>query len=627
MKAQAGSDAAREQAILEEISAERLMEYTRGIARWVRLSGTEDERRAVDYVRDLLGGFGLKTRVIEHLAYISLPGEASLEVITPEAATVECITHSMAASTPPGGLEGEVVFVGDAGAADLEGVDLNGKIALALGLAMPVKVRALEERGAAAQIHINDDQMHEMIVSTVWGSPTPETAGRLPHTPVVSVRGPDGERLVELARRGLRVRLTTRVDTGWRTIPLLLADLPAPQSDDFVLFSGHIDSWHYGAMDNGTANATMIEMARVLAPHRRHLRRGLRLAFWSGHSHGRYAGSAWYADNAWEELYERCVAHVNIDSVGGKGATILTEGLCMSEAKPLARAVIKELTGQEFEGKRASRAGDQSFWGLGIPAMFMSLSEQPAGAGQTEAAFSQLLGSASRSGGLGWWWHTPEDTIDKIDPEFLLRDARVYAAVLHRLLTDPVLPFDYAEHARELIEALAQLQQALGDRFDLSEPLRRARELERRATELNARAREVRGRAAGAGGAGAEGDAAADAAGDGDAATDGGAAVDAAGAADAAAQREAAALNHAIKRLGRLLIPLNYSQVGPYDHDPGISLPPIPALAPARELAQAEPGSDRARQLETRLVRARNYVNHTLARALRCVDEALGGAA
>ena len=86
------------------------------------------------------------------------------------------------------------------------------------------------------------------------------------------------------------------------------------------MFNGHVDSWHYGAMDNGTANATQLEVARLLAEHRDELYRGVRMAFWSGHSHGRYASSAWYADAFWHDLHERCACNVNIDSVGGKGA-------------------------------------------------------------------------------------------------------------------------------------------------------------------------------------------------------------------------------------------------------------------------------------------------------------------
>jgi Zn-dependent M28 family amino/carboxypeptidase len=118
--------------------------------------------------------------------------------------------------------------------------------------------------------------------------------------------------------------MTTRVRTGWMPIPHLVGELAGRHEDRFVLFSGHVDSWHYGAMDNGTANATMLEVARLLAGRRSALRRGIRFAFWSGHSHGRYAGSAWYADHAWRELHQRCVVHLNIDSTGARGARTTT---------------------------------------------------------------------------------------------------------------------------------------------------------------------------------------------------------------------------------------------------------------------------------------------------------------
>jgi hypothetical protein len=43
-----------------------------------------------------------------------------------------------------------------------------------------------------------------------------------------------------------------------------------------------------------------------------------------------------------------------------------------------------------------------------------------------------------RSGGLGWWY-TPDDTLDKLDPELLARDARLYATMLLRLCAEPIL--------------------------------------------------------------------------------------------------------------------------------------------------------------------------------------------
>ena len=68
---------------------------------------------------------------------------------------------------------------------------------------------------------------------------------------------------------------------------------------------------------------------------------------------------------------------------------------------------------------------------------------------------------------LGWWWHTPHDTLDKIDEANLVRDTKVYVHTLQRLLTDPVLPLDFAAHARALLAELASLRATLIERFDL----------------------------------------------------------------------------------------------------------------------------------------------------------------
>ena len=96
----------------------------------------------------------------------------------------------------------------------------------------------------------------------------------------MSILGADGDRLRLLLERGpLRVRMSTRVRTGWMPIPHLVGELAGRGEDRFLLLSGHVDAWHYGAMDNGTANATMLEVARLLAARRDALRRGIRFAF------------------------------------------------------------------------------------------------------------------------------------------------------------------------------------------------------------------------------------------------------------------------------------------------------------------------------------------------------------
>ncbi len=303
--------------IVDAVSGERLMEDTRAIASQVRLSGSAEERQAFTYIERRLRDAGLRTQMFEHDALISLPQAATLQILDVGSGEIPCITHSFGASTPPAGLKGRAVYVRDV-AGDLAG--LRGAIAVVDGLAMPTVVRKLEAAGALGIVFLNRDPVvHEMIVSTVWGSPTPAQVNQLPSVPVVSTAGTGAARLrAQLdGEHPLRCRLTASVQTEWRRLPVLTADVVGTDEETFVLLAGHVDSWHHGAMDNGGANAVMMEVGRLLARGRP--RRGLRLAFWSGHSHGRYAGSTWYVDSHWRELDAHCAVHLYIDSVGGRG--------------------------------------------------------------------------------------------------------------------------------------------------------------------------------------------------------------------------------------------------------------------------------------------------------------------
>src|SRR5256712_11535164 len=247
-----------------------------------------------------------------------------------------------------------------------------------------------------------------MIVATVWGTPAPDTAWRLRRTSCLSIRHADAERLrqllwVRLHQGAVRITLTTRVRTGWIPIPLLVAHLDGLVGDRSVRLSGHVDPGPRGAMDNAAANATMLEVARLLGGRRDRLRRGLRVAFWSGHSHGRYAGSAWYADHAWSELHRRCVLHLNADSTGARGATDYSTLHATEDAQLFAEAVVRDLTRQPARGRRISGAGDQSFWGAGGPSAVMALSGIP----RQGTGLSRTLGGRAGTPGLPSWRRPP----------------------------------------------------------------------------------------------------------------------------------------------------------------------------------------------------------------------------
>jgi len=578
--------------LIDAVSADELMDSTRAIAQWVRLSGTEDEAKAFDWIETKLKGFGLDTHRYAHPALVSWPESASLELLTDGGTqAIPCATHAFATSTPAGGLEGDLVAVGPATAENLAKADLRGKIALIDGIIAPNTNLLVEESGAAAAIWIAGGRLHERGLDPIWGTPTPETAHLLPQTPSVSVKAGEGEQIkAALAKGPLRVRLHTVVYQDWRTLPLLTADLKpsgnTPEADLFVMFSGHVDSWYYGAMDNGTANATMIEVARIMAQHRDTMRRGIRFCFWSGHSHARYAGSAWYADNFWHDLYDHCVAHVNVDSVGGNGATVLSQGNSMSEVREFVSDVIEQIAGQELAARRFGRSGDQSFWGPGIPAMLMSLSEQPAENADPLllALHHQISGGSGVGGGLGSWWHTPEDTVDKIDPDFLKRDATIYVLILNRLTSMPVLPFNYSAVVDDLGAVTRSIQEKAGEHLDLTPVTEQIAALRMAVDALNNELDALR----------TSGD----------------------------NQRQTAA-NRGLMRIGRNLIPVDYTNTGQFDHDLAVPTKPIPALQGAAELVTLDPKSAGYQYRRTRLIRERNRIVFGLKEATRAANETL----
>lgn len=384
-----------------------------------------------------------------------------------------------------------------------------------------------------------------------------------------------------------RARLVAEVDTGWREIPLLTAEIraPAPCGEQFVLLSGHVDSWHLGAMDNAGANAAMIELARVGQAAQPRLRRHLRLAFWSGHSHGRYAGSAAYVDRHWDELDRGCVVHLNVDSLGGRGATMLTRAPSTAATHRVGAEAIAAVSGQALARVPMPRAGDQSLANLGVPALFLTLSEQPdTGAQRPGGAIAGLLPGAA-GGGLGWWWHTPQDTLDKLDRGLLARDAEVYRHALLALACDPVVPLDLAAAAVDVDERLRAIAARCAQRLDLGAPLAVSEQvvaLARAAMGIVATARRrPRQRA------------------------------------------PQARLDAALLAASRPLVRLAHAEGDRFAHDPAGPHRPLLLLAPVDELLACENGSSAAHAWEVLLARRRNRV---LAE-LRLAAEALSSIA
>jgi Peptidase family M28 len=551
------------QTLCDGVDGPGMMRQLETLAQWVKLSGTEEEATSLRHIQIQLDELGFRTRLLHHDAYISLPGAST---VTLDNVTVPSITHSFSRMSADDGLTGRLAYVGAGNEADFVGHDLRGCIVLVDGIATPPVSRRATIAGAAGQLHISPhEQLHEMCISPVWGNPSSVTVEQLPGTVVCSILPGAGDPLRERVRRGEEPRVVMRaeVDTGWRKTPILQADMDAPDPDaPFILFSGHHDTWYYGVMDNGSANVSMLEVARLCASKREQWRRGLRLCFWSGHSHGRYSGSTWYVDEHWDELDQRCAVHLNVDSPGAKGADILGNVGSMAPLFALASEAILAQSGQTLSGKRMSRGADQSFNGLGLPALFGDISEPP----------------PTPIGAHCWWWHTPHDLLENIDEANQVRDTRICVHALWRLLTDRVLPLDFKAHAWDLLAELARLAADLRGRFSLADLIVAAETTRDLAGDLNARA----------------------------------------------ATADAARIDRALMHVSRALVPMDYTTGDRFTHDPALPLPTWAGLIPIRTLAAAPAGSDTARYLTVEATRARNRLLHALRRANGVLTRALG---
>ncbi|MHB8646146.1 MAG: M28 family peptidase [Thermomicrobiales bacterium] len=568
-----------ETTMLNAIDADRMMRDVEFLSTLQRHAGTEDEATAFRYIADQCRAAGIEdVREYAFDAFLSFPKQGSLRIegIGP----VKAKTRAFAISTKGEEISGEIVFVptkggtalfsGD-GSHDYDDVDVRGKIVIS-DRGRPDTILAAGRAGALCHIHYwasDEDAIHEQISTTIWGTPTPDTIGRLPFIPSLGVTRSDGLRIAAMAKAGgLRGTFSTVVETEWRRVPIVVAHIPGVLSDDFAFANGHVDSWYYGTTDNATGNAACLELARIAWQARGELARGVRVAWWTGHSQGRYAGSTWYADNFWEDLHAHAIININIDSPGARGATryeLVTMG---AETERFGTEMIRELTGQHAEAERPTRAGDQSFWGPGVPSLYMLLSNLP------KEQWAAVGGC-----GMNWWWHTEADTVETADREVLALDTRLYAATLARLCGGPVLPFTLADAAREIDDLLADYEKQAVGRFDLAPARARAAEAIRAAEGLDARAAALR-----------EINAPPD---------------------EAYAQRIVAAQ----KAVTRALVPLRYTAGNRFDHDPAMPAPALQLLRDLPLLATLPAESSEARFLATSLVRKRNAVCAALREA------------
>jgi len=579
-----------ERSLLNQVKVEnewKLLEY---FSKLVRVSGTEDEYRAAEYIINTLRSYGITVNVYEPKLYISIPKKAEFEILEPQYYKPN---HEDVAMNPKtssfskkGVYEGEIKFLkGRKGPSPIasffefyldDGHDLKGKAVATEGIVFPAVAYAAQQRGAVAVVGISPGKWtHEGIITPVWGTPTLENRHMIPDVIAVSISKVDGEHLKQLIEKGpVKVRVSADVNTGWRRCIIPVAEIFPPNNKDadFILLHGHYDSWHVGIGDNAVGDATMLEIARILHVNRDKLKRGVKIAWWPGHSTGRYAGSTWFCDNFALELDEKCIAQVNCDSPGCRDATAYEEVMWMDELEDFGKEVINDVTGKQAKGLRPLRAGDYSFHGIGISSLFMLLSNIP----EEERKKRGLYPVGGCGGNVEW--HTEHDDIKIADRAILETDTKIYLLTVFRLATYKIYPMNFIKTVDKSIQTLSSYNEQAAGHFDLTPIINDFQKLLQKLEQAYKLVKPE------------------------------------------CSEEIAKEFNKLLIKLSRILIPVNYTKSGRFSHDPALEVPPYPDVAACKDLANYPRDSDEYNFLITQLIRGSNKIRSAVRTAVETVD-------
>lgn len=575
--------------LMQRLSVENVMRDARFFAEETphRLSGTENERKAAEYMKAQFEAAGVPMVLKELDAWVSFPGKAVIEVLGPEPRRIEAMTFAQSAPTPPEGIEGELVHVGPGGIADYDGKEAVGRIALAeLSYAppRPEKLRIAARQGAIGQIMMNwglpeHDTLPMGTCKPVWGNPTPGNFGEMPTIPAVGVRLKDGMWLAEQTRKGpVRIRIHANVENRWARViqPMALIE-GNEEAEKFVVVGGHYDAWGPAASDNAAGNAEVIEIARVLSGLRGELRRSVLFTFWAAHESGIMAGSSWFADRYWDQIDRGGILYLNVDSVAMQGSTHF-QAATSYQTIDLSKRLGKEVLGiADMKTSPVARTGDQAFFGIGMPAVYASHKHSPEQQREWRGAT------------LGWWYHSDKDTMERVDPALLADSLKMHLAYTLELADAPLLPFRIAALTEVLAARAGEL--AATGLADLD--LQTLRDI---AVTLNERA----------------------------------GAFDTAAATIGADEAARIAWNDAAMRLNRQLTPVASTVSGRWDQDSyGLTAlgSLIPGLKGIESLTKLSPDADSYKLQWTELRRQRNRAADGLREALRTIDAYFSAAA
>lgn len=409
-----------------------------------RWAGSEDERRAAEFLKAKFDEYGLANTRLEPFEYVGwVRGPATLRITSPVERTLACISLPMC---PPAVVEGPLVVVGDGAPAEFEAATphLPGAVAM-VGTTPPRGLNRTVHRsekyqrsalaGAAAFLYVNQ--------YPGYGPETGSIANdREALIPGIGISYEDGELLKRLQRRhgALQLRIETtdqsRTMTSWNVV----GELPGRLPDEWVILGCHYDGHDIsqGAHDPASGTVAVVEAARVLAKYAAaELGAGIRFVLFGVEETGLIGARRYVRDHA-DEL-DQVRFMLNLDAAGGPEA----KGLVVNrwpELTPILDLWREEMATELPVGQKTGAFSDHfPFFMAGVPTAMM---------GDPRAVNT----------GRGFD-HTPWDTLDKVHIDNLRAAASVGARLALRMSQHPAWPL--RRRTAEAVQALVAAEPSL----------------------------------------------------------------------------------------------------------------------------------------------------------------------
>ncbi len=363
---------------------DRALEHLLALAASPRVAGTPGELRAAEYAIAQLRAFGYETELMP----FEFDGDRfRAGEVRHAGQAIEALTM---AGSPGGTVEAPSAYVGLADPAGIAGRDLSGRIAVAErgGLTFAAKYENVRAAGAIGLVVVNNQP------GPFSGNLTLAAA-----FPVVSVSQEDGQSLLDAARAGDTLAITSPGTTSLTTAYNVIARRPGDTRCS-VIVGGHYDSvpGTPGANDNASGSANVLELARALAVDGP--RPGLCLALFGAEESGLYGSKALAERLAAASALPRYMINLDVTGIGSR-VEVIGESAAAARAIELATAAGIEAVPSSLPPNTGS--DHMSFADLGVETVFF-----------TSGDFSTI--------------HSPLDTPDAIQPAIL--DAIGDAALL-----------------------------------------------------------------------------------------------------------------------------------------------------------------------------------------------------